>query len=78
MFYWIYDYPTWKMGLLFAIVFVALSLGGFLLFRSKLSEWIHTETRANELVGVSLGSYSVLYGILWGWSQLELIKIFRR
>jgi hypothetical protein len=54
------------MGLLFAIVFVALSLGGLLLFRSRLSEWIHTETRANELVGVSLGSYSVLYGILLG------------
>jgi hypothetical protein len=54
------------MGLLFAGVFLALSLTGLLLFRSRVSEWIHTETRANDLVGVALGSFSVLYGILLG------------
>ena len=66
MFYWIYDYPTWEMGLLFAAVFVVFSLAGLFLFRSHVSRWIHTEKRANELVGFSLSSFSVLYGILLG------------
>jgi hypothetical protein len=66
VFYWIYDYPTWMVGLLFAFSFLAISLGGLFLFRSRFSKWIHSEKRANELVGVSLGSFSVLYGILLG------------
>src|ERR1700761_3617460 len=66
MFYWIYDYPTWAMGLLFAFVFLAGSLIGLFLFRSRFSKWIHSETRATEMVGVSLGSFSVLYGLLLG------------
>ncbi len=66
MFYWIYDHPTWQIGLLFAFVFVATSLIGLFLFRSLFHQWIHTEKRANELVGFSLSSFSVLYGILLG------------
>jgi Protein of unknown function (DUF4239) len=66
VFYWIYDYPTWAVGLLFASVFLAGSLIGLFLFRSRFSKWIHSEPRATEMVGVSLGSFSVLYGILLG------------
>lgn len=66
MFYWIYDYPTWQVGLLFAGFFLVASLAGLFLFRSWFSEWIHTERRANEMVGVALGSFSLLYGILLG------------
>jgi hypothetical protein len=66
VFYWIYDYPTWEMGLLFAFFFLAASLGGLFLFRSGFSKWIHTEKRANEMVGFALSSFSVLYGILLG------------
>jgi len=29
MMYWIYDYPSWAIGLLFAVVFVAITWGGF-------------------------------------------------
>jgi hypothetical protein len=66
VFYWIYDYPTWAMGLVFAAFFLAVSLGGLFLFRLGFSEWIHTEKRANEMVGFALSSFSVLYGILLG------------
>jgi Protein of unknown function (DUF4239) len=66
VFYWIYDYPTWVMGLLFAAVFVGVGLVGLFVFRTLLGDWIHTESRTNELVGVSLASFSVLYGILLG------------
>ena len=66
MFYWIYDYPTWAVGPLFAFIFVATSLSGLFLVRVRVSKWIHSEHRTNELVGMALGSFSVLYGILLG------------
>jgi hypothetical protein len=66
VFYWIYDYPTWLMGLVFAFFFVATSLSGLFLVRVRVSKWIHSEHRTNELVGMALGSFSVLYGILLG------------
>ena len=66
VFYWIYDYPTWEIGLLFAAFFLTTSLSGLFLFRFLLSQWIHTENRANEMVAVALGSFSLLYGILLG------------
>jgi len=66
VFYWIYDYPTWAMALLFGVVFVGVSLIGLFVFRALLAKWIHTEARTNELVGVSLASFAVLYGILLG------------
>ena len=27
--YWIYDYPSWAIGLLFAVVFVAITWAAF-------------------------------------------------
>lgn len=66
MFYWIYDHPTWQVGLLFGFTFLAISLGGLLLLRPTVSKWIHTDHRANEMVGLALASFSVLYGILLG------------
>jgi hypothetical protein len=66
VFYWIYDYPTAAMGLLFSAAFVAISLVGLFVFRTVLGGWLHSEARTNELVGVSLASFSVLYGILLG------------
>ena len=66
LFYWIYDYPTWQMGLLFAVVFLSVSLIGLFVVRARLTPWIHTEHRANDMVGVVLASFSVLYGLLLG------------
>jgi Protein of unknown function (DUF4239) len=66
LFYWIYDYPTWQMGVLFAVVFLSVSLIGLFVVRARFTKWIHTEHRANDMVGVILASFSVLYGILLG------------
>jgi hypothetical protein len=64
--YWIYDYPSWKIGTLFAFVFVAATWAATLLLRRFIHPWFHRDRRANEMVGFVLSSYSVFYGILVG------------
>jgi hypothetical protein len=66
VFYWIYDYPTKYIGVLFAFVFVALTWSGIFIFRSIVRSWIHGERSANDMVGFTLSSFSVLYGLLLG------------
>ena len=66
MFYWIYDFPSWAIGLLFVTVFVAVASIGTLLARKSVHGWVHREPRANEMVGFSLSSFFVLYGLLLG------------
>ena len=66
MFYWIYDHPTAYMGALFAFVFLAFTWVGLLFFRPIVRSWIHTERRANDMVGFALSSFSVFYGLLLG------------
>jgi hypothetical protein len=66
MFLWIYDHPTWQMACLFAVFFGACAVAGTMFFRRYTHAWLHREKRANELLGVALGSFSVLYGLLLG------------
>ena len=66
MFYWIYDYPTAKVGALFAVVFVVATWAATFALRRFLHPWFHRDRRANEMVGFVLSSYSVFYGILVG------------
>jgi hypothetical protein len=66
MFYWIYDYASWKVGALFALVFVGVTWAATFLLRRFLHPWFHRDRRANEMVGFVLSSYSVFYGILVG------------
>jgi hypothetical protein len=66
VFYSIYDYPTLYMGALFAFVFVGTTWAGIVLLRRRVRSWIHTERRANDLIGFTLSSFSVLYGLLLG------------
>ena len=66
MFYWIYDYASWKAGVLFALVFVAITWVCTFVLRRFLHPWFHRDRRANEMVGFVLSSYSVFYGILVG------------
>ena len=57
MMYWIYDYPAWLIGLLFCGTLIALTwLGVFL---------THV-TGANDMIGLALSSYFVLFGLLLG------------
>ena len=64
--YWIYDYPSWVIGLLFCGTFVAFTWIGIFLTRATVHSWLHQEKRANEMVSVALSSYFVLFGLLLG------------
>jgi hypothetical protein len=66
MLYWIYDYPSWLIGGLFVVVFVATTWAGIFLTRRTVHSWIHREQRANEMVGFALSSFFVLFGLLLG------------
>ena len=66
MFYWIYDYPSLNIGALFAVVFVAATWLLILFGHRFFHPWIHSEKRANDMVGFALSSFSVLYGLLVG------------
>ena len=66
MFYWIYDYPNWMIGILFALVFVGMNSAGTLVLGPLLRRWIHSKRNANEMVGFAASGFSVLYGLLLG------------
>jgi lipid-A-disaccharide synthase-like uncharacterized protein len=66
VFYWIYDYPSLNIGALFAVVFVAATWLLILFSHRFFHPWIHSEKRANDMVGFALSSFSVLYGLLVG------------
>lgn len=66
MFYWIYDYSTWLMAVLFTLSFAAVSIVGLMLFRRLCHRWLHRDPRVNEMVGFSMASFSMLYGLLLG------------
>jgi hypothetical protein len=66
MMYWIYDYPCWEMGLLFCAVFLAVTWIGIFLMRATIHSWMHQDGRTNEMVGIALSSFFVLFGILLG------------
>jgi hypothetical protein len=54
------------MVLLFGLVAAALGLGGMFLFRPYFHKWIHGQDKTNEMVSLSMASFSVIYGILLG------------
>lgn len=64
--FWIYDYPSWIVALLFCTVFVAVTWAGILLSRVTIHSWIHRERRANEMINSALQSFFVLFGLLLG------------
>ena len=66
MMYWSYDYPSWVICLLFCGTFVAFTWMGIFLTRVTVHSWLHQEKRANEMVGLALSSYFLLFGILLG------------
>jgi hypothetical protein len=66
MMYWIYDYPSWAIGILFVTVLVAVTWVGIFVVRATVHPWLHREKHANEMVGLALSSYFVLFGLLLG------------
>ncbi len=66
MLFWIYDYSTELMAVLFTLSFAAVSIVGLMLFRGLCHRWLHRDPRVNEMVGFSMASFSMLYGLLLG------------
>ena len=66
MFAWIFYYPTPLMAVVFGLGVMALALGGMFLVRPYFHRWIHGQSRTNEMVSLSMASFSVIYGILLG------------
>ena len=66
MFSWIYDFPTWVMVLVFGGVSTVAGLAGMFLVRPYFHKWIHGQDKTNEMVSLSMASFSVIYGILLG------------
>jgi hypothetical protein len=66
MMYWIYDYPSWLIGVLFVCSLIAVTWAGIFLTRATVHSWIHRQSRANEMVGLALSSFCVMFGLLLG------------
>jgi hypothetical protein len=66
MLYWIYNYPSWVIAVLFCSVTVALTWAGIFIARLTVHSWLHREKRTNDMVGFALSSYFVLFGLLLG------------
>lgn len=64
--FWIYDYPSWTVAILFCTALVAVTWSGIFLVRATVHSWIHRENRANEMINSALQSFFVLFGLLLG------------
>ena len=74
--FWIYDYPTWEMALLFTLGTAAFAVLGVLLFRRVFGAWLHRDDKVNEMVGFAMSSFSMLYGLLLGLLAVDAYQGF--
>lgn len=63
---WLYDLPTWAMGLLIVGVFTALSVAGLYATRGFIEAISGPRTSHNEGVDAYIGAAAVFYGIVAG------------
>jgi len=66
MLYWIYDIPTFVLGALVLIIFVAGAWLTTLALRSFVRTRLHAKRSANDLIAATFSSFAVLYGLLLG------------
>jgi hypothetical protein len=66
MMFWIYDFSSWLVAMIFCVVFVAMTWLGIFLVRSTIHSWIHRHSRTNDMVDAALQSFFVLFGLLLG------------
>jgi hypothetical protein len=64
--YWIYDLPTWQLGLLIVSSFLLIGLGGLLSGRPWIYRRFRISNDTNESVNGFFAGVGVLYGILLG------------
>jgi hypothetical protein len=63
---WVYEIPTWQLGLILAAFFAIVTAAGTIAFRPIVKKYIHGAGKANDLVGILISCYSVFYGLLLG------------
>jgi hypothetical protein len=66
LFYWIYDMPSLQLGLLISAVFVGATWFGIIFFKPFLRLWLGRQDGRNDLVGYTISSLAVFYGLLLG------------
>ncbi|NBT43586.1 MAG: DUF4239 domain-containing protein [Gammaproteobacteria bacterium] len=64
--YWIYDVPTWQLGLGIKVLFLAISLTGLVVTRNVISKYFHKSQEADQAVSAIFGAIGMLYGLLLG------------
>lgn len=64
------------MEALFALVFLAATFLGIIVFRPIMRYWIGADHRTNDMVGFALSSFSVLYGLLLGLLAIASFQNF--
>jgi hypothetical protein len=52
------------------VVFVVVTWLGIFLTRATVHSWFHRQQRANQMVGLALSSYFVLFGLLPGLASV--------
>ena len=63
--HWLHSLPEWEFCLIVIAVFVAVAVGGQMAVRPWLRRWLGDKDH-NELVGLYLSAFGVLYGITLG------------
>lgn len=76
MFYWIYDMPTWALGALISFVFLGITWLGIVGCRPLVHKYLRSESRANDLVGFTLSSFAVFYGLLLGLIAVAVFQAY--
>ncbi|MDD2769336.1 MAG: DUF4239 domain-containing protein [Methylococcus sp.] len=64
--YWIYDLPTWLLGLLIVSIFVCISLLGLIASRQWVAQAFRLSDETNEPVNGFFAGVGVMYSLLLG------------
>ena len=64
--YWIYDLPTWQLGLGIKVLFLAISITGLVATRGVIGKYFPRSQEADQAVSAIFGGIGMLYGLLLG------------
>jgi hypothetical protein len=64
--YWVYDLPSWLLGILIIAALTAYGLGGVELTRRWVPSLHYQDHHYNDIVGFYVGTLTVFYGITLG------------
>lgn len=64
--YWIYDIPTWQLGVAIVLLFNSVSLLGLMISRNWIYRKFRLSNETNEAINGYFAGVGVLYGLLLG------------